>query len=65
MRKKMCFHTNQNCLLFQPVLKAAVSCNTSLYDTITLKIKNIREGYSNTSAVYINTIYKYMGFGIM
>jgi hypothetical protein len=35
----MCFHTNQNCLLFQPILKATVSCNTSLYDTTTLKIK--------------------------
>lgn len=64
MRKMMCFHTNQNCLLFQPILKAAVSCNTSLYDTITLKIKILDKViHTHTSAMYINTIY--IRFGIM
>jgi hypothetical protein len=50
----MCFHTNQNCLLFQPILKAAVSCNNSLYDTITLKIK-ILDKVIQTQVQYILT----------
>jgi len=32
--KENVFSYKPNCLLFQPILKAAVTCDISLYDTV-------------------------------